>query len=212
MLWVNPTLIFYQKTLIICTATRVYITETKSIRLSDDNQYWWSKTEQELTWKAKNPNPPHHKKMQYTLFFCTQCRMTAVIWYLSYQRRREVRFMSVCVYMHVHVCVYLCIKDALLIKLMDSLQSPVSSPPLSPLSPCSQLPTIKPINTLQQQILLSNVTRKIHYGAERGETAEGCRGGRGTGRNKGSRISGENERGLCFAPWDITRGRSSGLL
>lgn len=176
MLWVNSTLIFYQKTLIICTATRVYITETKSIRLSDDNQYWWSKTEQELTWKAKNPN---HKKMQYTLFFCTQCRMTAVIWYLSYQRRREVRFMSVCVYMHVHVCVYLCIKDALLIKLMDSLQSPVSSPPLSPLSPCSQLPTIKPINTLQQQILLSNVTRKIHYGAERGETAEGCRGGKG---------------------------------
>lgn len=87
--------------------------------------------------------------------------------------------MSVCVYMHVHVCVYLCIKDALLIKLMDSLQSPVSSPPLSPLSPCSQLPTIKPINTLQQQILLSNVTRKIHYGAERGETAEGCRGGKG---------------------------------
>lgn len=85
----------------------------------------------------------------------------------------------VCVYMHVHVCVYLCIKDALLIKLMDSLQSPVSSPPLSPLSPCSQLPTIKPINTLQQQILLSNVTRKIHYGAERGETAEGCRGGEG---------------------------------
>lgn len=180
MLWVNPTLIFYQKTLIICTATRVYITETKSIRLSDDNQYWWSKTEQELTWKAKNPKPPPPpQKNAVHTFFCTQCRMTAVIWYLSYQRRREVRFMSVCVYMHVHVCVYLCIKDALLIKLMDSLQSPVSSPPLSPLSPCSQLPTIKPINTLQQQILLSNVTRKIHYGAERGETAEGCRGGEG---------------------------------
>lgn len=180
MLWVNPTLIFYQKTLIICTATRVYISLRQNplgyqMIISTDgaklNKNWHE--------RQKTPNPPHHKKMQYTLFFCTQCRMTAVIWYLSYQRRREVRFMSVCVYMHVHVCVYLCIKDALLIKLMDSLQSPVSSPPLSPLSPCSQLPTIKPINTLQQQILLSNVTRKIHYGAERGETAEGCRGGKG---------------------------------
>lgn len=45
----KPNLDLLQKTLIICTATRVYITETKSIRLSDDNQYSWSKTEQELT-------------------------------------------------------------------------------------------------------------------------------------------------------------------
>lgn len=180
MLWVNPTLIFYQKTLIICTATRVYITETKSIRLSDDNQYWWSKTEQELTWKAKNPKPPPTTKKCSTHFFLytvqdDSCYLIPVI---SKEKGSQI-YECVCVYMHVHVCVYLCIKDALLIKLMDSLQSPVSSPPLSPLSPCSQLPTIKPINTLQQQILLSNVTRKIHYGAERGETAEGCRGGKG---------------------------------
>lgn len=35
----KPNLDLLPKTLIICTATRVYITETKSIRLSDDNQY-----------------------------------------------------------------------------------------------------------------------------------------------------------------------------
>lgn len=45
----KPNLDLLPKTLIICTATRVYITGTKSIRLSDDNQYSWSKTEQELT-------------------------------------------------------------------------------------------------------------------------------------------------------------------
>lgn len=177
MLWVNPTLIFYQKTFIICTATRVYITGTKSIRLSDDNQYSWSKTEQELTWKAKTPNPPP-KKCSTHFFFVHSAgwQLLSDTCHIKGQGKSDL---WVCVYMHVHVCLYLCIKDALLIKLMDSLQSPVSSPPLSPLSPCSQLPTIKPINTLQQQILLSNVTRKIHYGAERGETAEGCRGGEG---------------------------------
>lgn len=99
----KPNLDLLPKTLIICTATRVYITGTKSIRLSDDNQYSWSKTEQELTWKAKPPNPP--PKNAVHTFFCTQCRMTAVIWYLSYQRTREVRFMSVCV--HARACVFI---------------------------------------------------------------------------------------------------------
>lgn len=126
--------------------------------------------------KGKKPQtPPTTKNAVHTVFLYTvqhdSCYLIPVI---SKDKGSQI-YECVCTCM----CVYLCIKDALLIKLMDSLQSPVSSPPLSPLSPCSQLPTIKPINTLQQQILLSNVTRKIHYGAERGETAEGCRGGEG---------------------------------
>lgn len=85
-----------------------------------------------------------------------------------------------------HVCVYffLCVSDALLIKLMDSGAHSSTSPvPSLSLSLYSLRPAIKAINTLQQQILLSNVTRKIHYGVAAGE------GDRETGRNKGSRIS-----------------------
>lgn len=83
--------------------------------------------------------------------------------------------------MEAHACVLdSCTKYALLINLMDSvhtllcLQSPLFSTLFSLLS------TIKAINTLWQQILLSNVTRKIHYGAERrkklGKDSTGRRG------------------------------------
>lgn len=100
--------------------------------------------------------------------------------------------------------------DAPLIKLMDPGRSLLRAPgPLFLLSLCSLLPAINAINTLLQQIPLANVTRKIHYEGQRRDTG---RGGRGTGRIKGSRITGERERRFCsFTLWGINEIEGSGL-
>lgn len=108
-------------------------TETEPIKPSDDNQYAGSETRHELTWQE------HKKKKKIFAawaFSGTQWSVTAVIWYLSYQRTKEVRYMSACTNTHlpVRVCVYfgLCMTDALLIKLMDSVRTLLCL--LSPLS------------------------------------------------------------------------------
>lgn len=90
-------------------------------------------------------------------------------------------------------------RDALLIKLMDSagrslLRTP-RFPSFSSLSALCSLPLTQSIHSRSKHLLLTSQEKSITRG--RGETLEG--GGRGI---KGSRISGERERRFCsFTQW-----------
>lgn len=166
-----------------------------------------------MNWHDKSTKKKKEKNAAWA-FSGTQWSVTAVIWYLSYQRTKEVRYMSACTNTHVRapntrvslrVCVYfcLCMTDALLIKLMDSartllcLLSPLSLLSLSLFAPCA-LPLKQSIHSSSKYFFLTSQEKSII--GQRGEKpGRVARGGTGTGgRHKGSRISGRSERGLCF--------------
>lgn len=141
-------------------------TETKPIKLSDDNQYAWSETEPQHDMRISEKNAAW-------AFSHTLCSMRVVIWYLS---KHIGRYTSVCTYMHVYLyIVCLSMTDALLIKLMDSARyiSPVPSFS-SPFSLCS-LPLKQSIHYSSKYAFLTSQETSIMEWRGQGSVARGGR-------------------------------------